>query len=64
MNCVAPGWIETDMLGGADVDSLAGAVPLRRLGTADDVAGAVSFLFSDDASYVTGQVLSVNGGIF
>jgi 3-oxoacyl-[acyl-carrier protein] reductase len=64
VNCVAPGWIETDMLEGADVDALAGAVPLRRLGTAEDVAGAVSFLFAEDASYLTGQVLSVNGGLF
>ena len=64
VNCVAPGWIETDMLGGADADALAGAVPLKRLGTPDDVAGAVSFLFSEDGSYVTGQVLSVNGGLF
>jgi 3-oxoacyl-[acyl-carrier protein] reductase len=63
VNCVAPGWIETEMLEGADRDSLAGAVPLRRLGTPDDVAAAVSFLFSEGASYITAQVLSVNGGI-
>jgi 3-oxoacyl-[acyl-carrier protein] reductase len=63
VNCVAPGWIETEMLEGADLDALAGGVPLRRLGTPDDVAAAVAFLFSEGASYITSQVLSVNGGI-
>jgi 3-oxoacyl-[acyl-carrier protein] reductase len=64
VNCVAPGWIETEMLEGADLDSLAGMVPLRRLGTPDDVAAAVTFLMSPGAGYITGQVLSVNGGIY
>ena len=63
VNCVAPGWIETEMLEDADFEALAAAVPLRRLGTPDDVAATVSFLFSSDASYITGQVLSVNGGL-
>ena len=63
VNCVAPGWIETEMLEGADFEALAAAVPLRRLGTPDDVAATVSFLFSGGASYITGQVLSVNGGL-
>ncbi len=63
VNCVAPGWIATEMLEGADPAALAELVPLRRLGTPDDVAGAVSFLFSDDASYLTAQVISVNGGM-
>jgi 3-oxoacyl-[acyl-carrier protein] reductase len=63
VNCVAPGWIETEMLEGSDLDSLAAMVPLRRLGTPDDVASAVSFLMSPDASYITGEVLSVNGGV-
>ncbi len=63
VNCVAPGWIETDMLGDADRDALAAIVPMRRLGTPEDVAAAVSFLFSSGASYITGQALSVNGGI-
>ena len=63
VNCVAPGWIETDMLGDADRDSLAALVPMRRLGTPEDVAATVAFLFSSGASYITGQVISVNGGL-
>jgi 3-oxoacyl-[acyl-carrier protein] reductase len=64
VNCIAPGWIETEMLEGADLDALAGMVPLRRLGTPEDVASAVSFLMSPGASYITGQVISVNGGVY
>jgi 3-oxoacyl-[acyl-carrier protein] reductase len=63
VNCVAPGWIETEMLGDADRAALASMVPLQRLGTAEDVAAAVGFLFSPGASYITAQVLSVNGGM-
>jgi len=63
VNCVAPGWIETDMLAGADLEKLTSLVPMQRLGKPEDVAGAVSFLFSAGASYITGQVLSVNGGV-
>ncbi len=63
VNCVAPGWIETEMLEGADRDALAKLVPIRRLGTPEDVASTVSFLFSEGASYITGQVISVNGGL-
>ena len=63
VNCVAPGWIETEMLAGADLEALAAMVPLRRIGTPEDVAAAVAFLYSEGASYITSQVLSVNGGI-
>ena len=63
VNCVAPGWIETEMLEGTDPAALAPLVPLQRLGTPDDVAAAVAFLFSAGAGYITAQVLSVNGGI-
>jgi 3-oxoacyl-[acyl-carrier protein] reductase len=63
VNCVAPGWIETEMLEGADREALAKMVPVRRLGTPEDVASTVSFLMSEGASYITGQVISVNGGL-
>jgi 3-oxoacyl-[acyl-carrier protein] reductase len=64
VNSVAPGWVDTEMIEGADTDAITGMVPLRRLGTPEDVAAAVSFLMSPGASYITGQVLSVNGGIY
>jgi len=66
VNCVAPGFIDTDMtraLGDAQRDGLLGQIPLGRLGTVADVAGAVVYLASDAASYVTGCTLHVNGGM-
>lgn len=66
VNCVAPGVIQTDMvaqLDGATLDDLAEETPLCRLGTPADVAAAVSFLVSDRAGFITGQVLAPNGGI-
>ncbi len=65
VNCIAPGVIDTDMnseLSGDVVDSLKEDTPLGSIGSADDVAHAVSFLVSDDARFITGQVLGVNGG--
>ncbi len=65
VNCVAPGVIETDMvrvLGEETLRQLAAATPLGRLGQPEDIARAVGFLSSDDASFITGQVLTVDGG--
>jgi len=67
VNAVAPGLIATDMtkkLSEGAQDDWASRVPLRRLGTPDDVAAAVAFLASDEASYITGHVLAVNGGMY
>jgi 3-oxoacyl-[acyl-carrier protein] reductase len=67
VNIVSPGMIETDMTAGLEDtvrERLAGQIPLGRFGTPDDVAAAVCFLASDEASYITGQVLSVNGGMY
>ena len=67
VNAVAPGLIDTDMtraISGQAVEGWASQIPLGRLGTAEDVAGAVCFLVSDEAAYITGQVLAVNGGMY
>ncbi|MCR5796435.1 3-oxoacyl-[acyl-carrier-protein] reductase [Eubacterium xylanophilum] len=66
VNAIAPGTIETDMLnqvGEKQLDEFKKAIPMRRIGTPEDIAGAVSFLASDDSNYITGQVLCVNGGL-
>ncbi len=65
-NCVAPGFVETDML--AEVpervqENILKRIPLDRFATVDDIAGIVRFLASEDSSYMTGQVLGVNGGM-
>ena len=63
VNCVAPGLVETEMLAGAPVDELRKLVPLQRLGRPDEIASLVVYLFSEGAGYLTGQVISVNGGM-
>ena len=67
VNAVAPGFIETDMTAALPDDvraAYAEAIPLKRMGTAQEIADAVSFLVSDKAAYITGQVLGVNGGMY
>ena len=63
-NCVAPGFIKTDMTEGINEKDFKQLIPANRFGTVDEVADAVCFLASDKASYITGQVLSVNGGLY
>ena len=64
VNVVAPGLIETDMIKDAPIERIKDVIPMARIGKPEEVAKVVRFLCSDDASYVTGQVLSVNGGMF
>ena len=67
VNTVAPGFIDTDMtreLSEEQREALLGNIPLGRLGSPDEIAKAVLFLASDDASYITGETLHVNGGMF
>jgi 3-oxoacyl-[acyl-carrier protein] reductase len=64
VNAVAPGLIDTEMTKDLPLEEMLKMVPLKRTGTPDEVAGAVSFLCSADATYITGQVISVNGGLY
>jgi 3-oxoacyl-[acyl-carrier protein] reductase len=66
VNAVAPGFIQTDMtdvLGESAIAGILENIPMGKLGRAEDVAGAVRFLCSDDARYITGQILNINGGM-
>ena len=63
VNCVAPGLIETEMLDNIPLETVTEIIPMRRLGQPEEVAAVVRFLLSDTASYVTRQVISVNGGL-
>ena len=63
VNCVAPGMIETEMIADAPIEEAMKLIPARRLGQPEEVAAAISFLMSEDAGYITRQVISVNGGM-
>ena len=64
VNCVAPGIIETEMTEHLPLEEALKMVPMQRAGRVNEVAGTVSFLMSEDAAYITRQVISVNGGMF
>ena len=63
VNAVAPGFVKTDMTKDLNEKELAELVPMKRFGTPEEVADLVSFVASKKASYITGQVISINGGI-
>jgi 3-oxoacyl-[acyl-carrier protein] reductase len=66
VNAVAPGFIDTDMTRAISEkarETLVSMIPLARLGTVDDVANLIAFLVSDDANYITGQVVHIDGGM-
>ena len=63
VNCIAPGLIETDMLSDVELDKALSLVPMNRIGKPEEVAALAVFLLSDAASYITRQVISVNGGM-
>ncbi len=64
VNAIAPGFIRTDMTGELNEKELAKMIPAQRFGTAEEVAAVVGFLASKEAGYITGQVISVNGGLY
>ena len=64
VNCVAPGVIESDMTSEIPLELIKESIPMRRMGTPKEVASAINYLFSDDASYITCQVISVDGGMY
>lgn len=64
VNAVAPGFIRTDMIADLPEKELLHLIPLNRVGAPEEVAGVVAFLVSDEASYITGEVISVNGGLY
>ena len=64
VNAVAPGFIRTDMTAAMDENELKKLIPLNRFGEAEEVANLVSFLASEKSSYITGEVIHINGGIY
>ena len=63
VNCIAPGVIETDMIKDIPADEVKKAIPMRRFGRPEEVASLVSYLMSEQAGYITRQVISINGGL-
>jgi 3-oxoacyl-[acyl-carrier protein] reductase len=63
VNVVAPGLIQTEMIKGAPIENIKSLIPMARVGRPEEVATVIRFLCSADASYITGQVISVNGGM-
>ena len=67
VNCVAPGWVDTDMsreaLNSAEREKILSLIPLGRAGTAEEIGGAILFLASDLSTFITGEILNVNGGM-
>ena len=64
VNAIAPGFIKTDMTEGLDEEALKQQIPMRRFGTPQEVADAIAFLVSPQAGYITGNVISINGGLY
>jgi len=64
VNCVAPGVIETDMIKDVPFDEVKKMIPMKRFGKPEEIAGLVNYLMSENAAYITGQVISVNGGLY
>lgn len=64
VNCVAPGVIDTEMISDIPVEEVKKMIPMRRFGNPKEVASLVNYLMSEDSSYITGQVISVNGGLY
>jgi len=64
VNCVAPGFIETDMIKDLPVNEIVKLIPMQKIGKPEDVAALVGFLASDRSNYITGQIIGVNGGVY
>ena len=64
VNAVAPGYVRTDMTADLDEANLKAQIPMKRFGEPEEIAATVGFLVSDAASYITGQIIAVNGGLY
>ena len=64
VNCIAPGVIDTEMIKDVPLDEVKKLIPMKRVGQANEVASLANYLMSEDASHITGQVISVNGGLY